>query len=65
MDVHDFRYDPSAPVDRIVVDGGAGNDWIWVWGKIGAVVHGSAGNDIIWGGDGNDVLLGDDGNNEN
>lgn len=62
VDVHDFRYDPSSPVDKIVIDGGSGNDWIWIWGKIGAVVHGGAGNDVIWGGDGNDVLLGDDGN---
>jgi hypothetical protein len=52
-------------VTKVVIDGGAGNDFIDVSGLsnagIAVEVHGGDGNDTIIGGAGNDVLYGDGG----
>jgi Ca2+-binding RTX toxin-like protein len=52
--------------DKLVVNGGAGNDTINAAAlpaaSIGLTIDGGAGNDIITGGDGNDTLIGGDGN---
>jgi uncharacterized delta-60 repeat protein len=50
------------PTGRVVVYGGAGNDYIDADGSFSAWLDGGAGNDTLLGGSGNDVLLGGDGN---
>jgi len=52
--------------DRLIVEGGAGNDVITAAGLaagvIGLTIDGGAGNDTITGSQGNDTLMGGDGN---
>jgi Ca2+-binding RTX toxin-like protein len=54
----------TADVTEIDIDGGRGNDWIWVGDAVtaNAVIHGGDGNDRIHGGGGNDTITGDKGN---
>jgi Ca2+-binding RTX toxin-like protein len=54
----------TADVTGINIDGGGGNDWIWVDDNVlvDAVLSGSAGNDRIHGGGGNDTISGGKGN---
>lgn len=58
---------PFVGVNRIIVEGGAGNDIIDLSGVDASVeieVHGGDGNDIIYGGKGDDMLYGDGGADE-
>src|SRR5262245_57562521 len=52
-----FQFD-TAEVTSIHIDGGGGNDWIWVDDTVeaGATIYGGAGNDRIHGGGGDDVI---------
>jgi len=54
----------SADVTEIDIDGGRGNDQIWVDDAVTAnsVLHGGDGNDRVHGGGGNDTITGDKGN---
>lgn len=54
----------TADVTEIHIDGGGGNDWIWVDGTVlvKAMINGGAGNDRIQGGGGDDTIRGDKGN---
>src|SRR5438477_9001481 len=54
----------TADVTEIDIDGGRGNDWIWVDDAVtaNAVIHGGDGNDHLYGGGGNDTINGDRGN---
>jgi Ca2+-binding RTX toxin-like protein len=54
----------NADVTGILIDGGNGNDRIWVDDGVtlGAVINGGAGNDRIHGGGGSDTIHGDKGN---
>jgi Ca2+-binding RTX toxin-like protein len=58
-----FQFNTS-DVTEIDIDGGRGNDWIWVDNAVlaNAVIHGGDGNDRIQGGGGNDTIFGDKGN---
>jgi len=53
-----------ADVAEIHIDGGSGNDSIWVDGSVlvKAVIDGGNGNDRIHGGGGDDMIAGDNGN---
>jgi Ca2+-binding RTX toxin-like protein len=53
-----------ADVTEIHIDGGSGNDWIWVDGGVlvKAIINGGNGNDRIHGGGGDDTIAGDNGN---
>jgi len=51
----------SSRVDRIVFDGGDGNDYFRNDTDIRCTVNGGNGADLIYGGDGNDVLMGGSG----
>ena len=52
---------PNGEIDGNIIDGGAGNDWIYA-GTGNDVVHGGLDIDTIWGMGQNDVLFGDEGN---
>ncbi len=52
----------AAAVNRIVISGGAGNDFISNRAWVGAVIYGGQGNDVLMGGPGNDVIYGGQGN---
>jgi Ca2+-binding RTX toxin-like protein len=54
----------TADVTEIHIDGGNGNDWIWVDESVtvGAMINGGHGNDRVHGGGGDDTILGDKGN---
>jgi len=48
-------------IDRLIVDGGGGNDTL-IGGAGSQVLHGGEGNDLLIGGDGDDQMFGDAGN---
>jgi Ca2+-binding RTX toxin-like protein len=60
---HSQDFDATA-VTGIHIDGGSGNDWIWVDDGVlvGAVIDGGNGNDRIHGGGGDDTITGGKGN---
>jgi len=55
------RIDATRLNRSTVLDGGAGNDFLF-GGHRDDILYGGSGNDILWGGDGADALYGDDGN---
>src|SRR5262245_33486410 len=54
----------TAEVTEIHIDGGNGNDWIWVDDSVlvAAIINGGKGNDRIHSGGGDDTITGDKGN---